>query len=176
MKGQPEVMDLKEENLLSQPVAIGDKLDLRWVQRHEIIKIEDRKFISISKPGNFHGLALWFDVEFNPLLFDDDTPFNRVDLKTGPSSTPTHWKQTVLVITENFSSGEVDEDEIVGWEIGMEQSPSNPRQYKLSLQLLDPETEEHPTPCQCQLAKCALVAALLEQEDRDLEELEEITS
>jgi len=176
MKGQPEVMDLKEENLLSQPVAIGDKLDLRWVQRHEIIKIEDRKFISISKPGNFHGLALWFDVEFSPLLFDDDTPFNRVELKTGPLSTPTHWKQTVLVITENFSSGEVDEDEIVGWEIGMEQSPSNPRQYKLSLQLLDPETEEHPTPCQCQLAKCALVAALLEQEDRDLEELEEITS
>ena len=65
---------MKEENLLSQPVAIGDKLDLRWVQRHEIIKIEDRKFISISKPGNFHGLALWFDVE--SLAFFSDLSYS----------------------------------------------------------------------------------------------------
>ena len=58
------MMDLKESNLLSEPVTIGDTLDLRWVQREEIVKIEDRKFTSISKTGNFHGLAIWFDVTF----------------------------------------------------------------------------------------------------------------
>ena len=51
-KGSPEVIDLKESNVLSEPLTIGDNLDLRWVQREEIVKIEDRKFTSISKTGN----------------------------------------------------------------------------------------------------------------------------
>ena len=29
-------------------MTVGDTLDLRWVQREEIVKIEDRKFISIK--------------------------------------------------------------------------------------------------------------------------------
>lgn len=176
-KGSPEVIDLKESNVLSEPLTIGDNLDLRWVQREEIVKIEDRKFTSISKTGNFHGLAIWFDVTFEPLFFEDEyeVPWCKVELKTGPGAPPTHWKQTVLVITENFASGEVEEDEIVGWDLGMEQSAANPRQYSLSLALLDPESEEHPAPCHCNMAKCALVAALMEKEERDLEDLEEIT-
>ena len=56
--GQPEVMQLPGSCLLSDPVTVGDRLDLRWVQREEIVSIEDTKFVSISKPGNFHGLAL----------------------------------------------------------------------------------------------------------------------
>ena len=68
----------------------------------------------------------------------------------------------------------MEEDEIVGWSLSMEQSGSNTRQYSLSLQLLDPETDEHPTPCQCHLAKCELIAALMEREDREMEDLEEI--
>ena len=32
-KGQPEVMQLEEASLLSNPVTVGDTLDLRWVQR-----------------------------------------------------------------------------------------------------------------------------------------------
>ena len=35
-------------SLLSNPMTVGDTLDLRWVQREEIVKIEDRKFISIK--------------------------------------------------------------------------------------------------------------------------------
>ena len=107
-KGQPEVMQLEEASLLSNPVTVGDTLDLRWVQREEIVKIEDRKFVSIKKDGNFHGLALWFDVMFDPIVFEDEyaSPFSRVELRTGPADTPTHWKQTVLVITENMGAGE----------------------------------------------------------------------
>ena len=175
-KGQPEVMQLSEANLLAEPVLVGDYLDLRWVQREEIVKIEDSKFVSITKTGNFHGLALWFDVIFEPILFEDDyeESFKKIELKTGPGDAPTHWKQTVLVIVDNFANAEVEEDEIVGWNLSMEQSGSNTRQYSLSLQLLDPETDEHPTPCQCHLAKCELIAALMEREDREMEDLEEI--
>jgi len=175
-KGQPEVMQLSEANLLAEPVLVGDYLDLRWVQREEIVKIENSKFVSITKTGNFHGLALWFDVIFEPILFEDDyeESFKKIELKTGPGDAPTHWKQTVLVIVDNFANAEVEEDEIVGWNLSMEQSGSNTRQYSLSLQLLDPETDEHPTPCQCHLAKCELIAALMEREDREMEDLEEI--
>ena len=50
------------------------------------------------------------------------------------------------------------------------------RQYSLGLTLLDAETEIHPTPCHCHMARCELVAALMEKEDREMEELEEINS
>ena len=48
-KGQPEVMHLPADSLLSEPVTVGDRLDLRWVQREEIVNIEDTKFVSISQ-------------------------------------------------------------------------------------------------------------------------------
>ena len=75
----------------------------------------------------------------------------------------------------------------------MEQSVANPRQYSLSLevrqsdtshdklfgnnfdiQLLDPATEEHPVPCNCGMAKCALIKALLDKEMEGMEDLEEL--
>ena len=72
----------------------------------------------------------------------------------------------------------------------MEQSAANPRQYSLSLEvrqsdksfcekicffrLLDPATEEHPVPCNCGMAKCALIKALLDKEEEDMEDLEEL--
>ena len=79
------------------------------------------------------------------------------------------------MITENFASGEVEEDEIVGWDLEMQQSEANNRQYSLCLALLDPEVDEHPVPCYCGMAKCALMVALMEKEERDMEDLEEIT-
>ena len=61
-----------------------------------------------SEQRNFHGLALWFDVMFDPIVFEDEyaSPFSRVELRKGPADTPSHWKQTVLVITENMGAGE----------------------------------------------------------------------
>ena len=177
-KGQPEVMHLPRESLLSEPVTVGERLDLRWVQREEIVNIEDTKFVSITKPGNFHGLALWFDVSFDPLIYEDESevPFKPVELRTGPADPETHWKQTVLVVLENLAQQPLEEDEIIGWSLAMTQSSDNRRQYSLALQLLDPETDEHPVPCHCQMARCELVAALMEREDREMEELEEINT
>ena len=172
------MMHLPRDSLLSEPVTVGERLDLRWVQREEIVSIEDTKFVSITKPGNFHGLALWFDVSFDPQIYEDelDVPFNPVELKTGPDDPETHWKQTVLVVMENIGEASVEEDEIIGWKLSMTQTTSNRRQYSLGLQLLDPETDDHPVPCHCHMARCELVAALMEREDREMEELEEINT
>ena len=179
-KGQPEVMHLPGDCLLSEPVTVGERLDLRWVQREEIVSIKDTKFVSITKPGNFHGLALWFDVSFDPGIYEDEgesvVPFQPVELKTGPADPETHWKQTVLVVMENLAQPALEEDEIIGWSLALSQSGDNRRQYRLALHLLDPETEAHPEPCHCHMARCELVAALMEREDREMEELEEINA
>ena len=50
----------------------------------------------------------------------------------------------------------------------------NPRHYQLGLSLLDPAADEHPVPCDCKMARCALFAALLEKEDEQEDDLEEI--
>jgi len=174
-KGQPEIMSLKEDNLLSEPVVVAE-FDMKWVQREEVISVEDRKFLSITKSGNFHGLAVWFDTLFDPMIYDGEyeEPFAKVDLNTGPCDPETHWKQTVLVVPGNMAEGEVEEDEIIGWSLTMAQSGSNARQYSLGLEVLDPSTEEHPVPCDCKMGKCALMKALLEQEDKEMQDLEEL--
>jgi len=170
-RGQPEVMAVTQDNLLSEPVLVTE-LDMRWVEKDEVIKVEDKKFLSITKTGNFHGLAVWFDVSFNPMIYEDEyeKPFVNAELKTGPCDPETHWKQTVLVVPGNLAEGEVEEDEIVGWNLTMTQSIANTRQYSLALEILDPSSEEHPVPCDCRMGKCALMKALLEKEDRDLED------
>ena len=48
------------------------------------------------------------------------------------------------------------------------------RQYAISIQLLDPMSENHPFGCKCMLAKCALMQALLKDEHETSLEGEEI--
>ena len=35
-------------------------------------KVDDRKFVSVTREGRLHGLALWFDTTFNPMVYDED--------------------------------------------------------------------------------------------------------
>jgi len=172
--GQPEVTCLAPDSLLAEPVSVLD-LDLRWVQREEVQKVEDRKFVSVTKEGRLHGLALWFDATFNPMVYDEDeaAKIQKVVLGTGPRDVPTHWKQTVLLLLGDGGQT-LEEDEVVGWQLGMEQSAANPRQYSLSLELLDPATEEHPVPCICRMGKCALIKALLDKEEEEMEDMQEL--
>jgi len=48
---------------------------------------------------------------------------------------------------------EVEADEVIGWELRLEQGEDNPRHYQLALSLLDPASEEHPVPCSCRMAR-----------------------
>ena len=41
-------------------------------------------------------------------------------------------------------------------------------------QLLDPATEEHPVPCICRMGKCALIKALLDKEEEEMEYMQEL--
>ena len=39
---------------------------------YQVQKVDDRKFVSVTREGRLHGLALWFDVAFNPMVYDED--------------------------------------------------------------------------------------------------------
>jgi len=171
--GSPEILTVSESQLLSEPALITE-FDLRWVQLDEVMAVRDRKFVSISRNGKFHGIAIWFQTDFKPLFYDEEITenFKAVTLDTSPMSPETHWKQTVIIVPRN--DVEVEQDEVVGWELSMEQAQDNPRNYQLGLSLLDPSSDEHPMPCACKMARCALYAALLQKEEDDLEQLEEI--
>jgi len=171
--GQPEILNLKDSQLISAP-SVFTEYDLRWVQLDEVKSLSDRKFVSITRDGKFHGVAIWFDCNFKPIFYDEEVAekFKAVKLDTGPSAPPTHWKQTVIVVPRD--DADVEKDEIVGWEITMQQSENNPRHYQLGLGLLDPELDEHPVPCECKMARCALFAALMQKEDDDFEEVPNI--
>jgi hypothetical protein len=69
--GQPEVLTISASDLLAEP-AIVTEFDLRWVQLDETRAIRDRKFVSLSRLGKFHGLALWFDCLFKPNFYDEE--------------------------------------------------------------------------------------------------------
>ena len=76
----------------------------------------------------------------------------------------------------------VEEDEVIGWEMKLERSePMNgsvvldsSRQYTISIDSLDPVNETHPGGCKCMLAKCALMQALMNEEDEAICDGEEI--
>ena len=157
--GKPEICVIDADDLLSRPVEVTH-LDLAWVGLDEIQSITSRRFTCIesAEPQLYQGVALWFDCAF-------DLPAERVVLSTCPRSSPTHWKQTVIVLP---TSVPVEEGDIVGWQLRLDQSAHNHRHYQIQLDLLDPDVEEHPVPCDCGQVKCVIIAAYLAKEDEEL--------
>ena len=159
---KPEVISVNGDDLLSKPARLLE-IDLAWVGLEEIQSVESRHFASITSldPTAYQGVCLWFDCEFS---FDENPP---VKLSTSPHSPATHWKQTVIVLP---SSIQVEEGDLIGWDLKLTQSASNHRHYVIELALLDPENDEHPVPCTCGSARCAIIAAYLAREDAELTE------
>jgi protein arginine N-methyltransferase 6 len=59
----------------------------------------------------------------------------------------------------------------MGWDLTLRQSEENPRHYQIHLEILDPSSDEHPAPCSCQMAKCALIKKLMEDEEKSVEQM-----
>uniref|UniRef100_A0A6A7FM38 type I protein arginine methyltransferase n=2 Tax=Hirondellea gigas TaxID=1518452 RepID=A0A6A7FM38_9CRUS len=200
---KPEVCIVKPEHLLAKPACIKT-LNLRWVDAEEIANIAENVFVSITKAGSYHGICVWFECDFDGIDYDEEgEEFGKlVTLSTSPSSEPTHWKQTVVLLgkigmvtneksqsesdTEstnvkntvqlpansqtvpttraNSSYMKLEEDEVIGWRLEFVQSSGNLRHYTITLQMLDPETDEHPEPCLCSMPRCLIIAKFIENE------------
>ena len=59
----------------------------------------------------------------------------------------------------------VESDEVVGWKLVFAQSEDNTRHYTMTVEMLDPEVEEHPIPCVCPMPRCAIIAKMMEQDE-----------
>ena len=162
-RSKPEIMIIQPDQLLSVPTEVA-LFDLKYVTFDELHKIASRKFISSKKTGEYHGIAIWFDVWFNSY----EENWKNSILSTGPQAEPTHWKQTVIPLFGSTGGEEaIEVDEIIGWEILLRkvEGDKNDRQYAIQVEVLDPATTTHPIPCECQSAKCTLIAKLMEEEE-----------
>ena len=91
----------------------------------------------------------------------------------------------ILFVSDYEDPCIVEEDEVIGWELKLERaSPDentkvldSSRNYAISIATLDPVSEDHPAGCKCMLAKCALMQALLKDDDEylDGEEILDLT-
>lgn len=61
---KPEVMIILPNQILSLPTEVAN-IDLKYVTIDELQTLSSRKFVSITRTGAFHGLAIWFNVSFN---------------------------------------------------------------------------------------------------------------
>ncbi|XP_059478695.1 protein arginine N-methyltransferase 6 [Neocloeon triangulifer] len=159
---KPQIEVLKDDDLLSVSRNILT-LDMNSATVEDVSVIRSKVFISTHKPGCYQGVVLWFDVTFpEPDEDDDGACAEIVQLDTSPYSEPTHWKQTIILWPEDR---EVEEGDILGFELFLGRSSPVSRSYIMQLTELDPATDEHPVPCECGSAKCDIVRAFLEQNE-----------
>ncbi len=165
---KPEVTLVKADDLLSQPVRVAD-FDLAWLGLDEIERVHSRSFSSVlcDEPTDYQGVCLWFDCSFEWPDRIPSTPATHhsvITLSTSPNSPPTHWQQTIIVLP---SSIPVEEGDLIGWELTLKRGVEHRRRYQIELKLLDPEEDEHPVPCSCGQARCAIIAAFMAKEDQE---------
>lgn len=70
------------------------------------------------------------------------------------------------IIQPTFEN-KVEKDEVVGWKLILAQSDNNVRHYTMTVEMLDPNTEEHQVPCYCPMPRCLIIAKMLENEVKD---------
>lgn len=159
---KPEVSIVKAEDLLSDPVLVAD-FDLAWLGTDEIEQVDSRSFTSIicNEPAAYQGVCLWFDCSFD---WPDRIPSTPVTLSTSPSAPATHWQQTIIVLP---SSIDVEEGDLIGWQLTLKRSLEHRRRYQIELKLLDPDEEEHPVPCSCGQSRCVIIAAFMAKADQE---------
>ncbi|XP_027232253.1 protein arginine N-methyltransferase 1 isoform X1 [Penaeus vannamei] len=96
---KPEVCLIPESDLLAEPTCIK-KFNLRWVTEEEVKLFSETTFVGITKSGSYQGLCLWFECDFDGYWYSEEGENlgTLITLSTSPISTPTHWKQTVVVL------------------------------------------------------------------------------
>lgn len=85
----PLIRTVDPSQLLSEP-ALATTIDLHGMPRREALTIDSALPFPASKEGYCHGFAMWFEVDFG----------KGVKLSTSPHAPQTHWRQSVVLISE----------------------------------------------------------------------------
>lgn len=147
---KPEIMVVPPGDLLHEGTVIA-WFDLNEVSMEDLNELVFSEIIVAQYRGRYQGICLWFDVTFPT----NDTG-ETVTLSTGPTAESTHWKQTVILLPDQYQEN-VETNEPIAFNLTMKRNDENQRQYKLEFTILDPNDVEHPIPCDCDLTKCILI-------------------
>jgi len=60
---QPLITVLEPKQLISQPLVVA-KINCKEITPKELVTLEAELEFIVEQEGNFHGMAIWFDVEF----------------------------------------------------------------------------------------------------------------
>lgn len=147
---RPKIMNIQQENILAHNKSPIIELNLRDCQLQQLDEINMEHYLTVvEKGGIYQGVCFWFDVQFL-------TANNK--LSTSPEAPPTHWKQTIIVLPTQV---EVEEGDAIMYNVQFKRSSPNSRNYSINLEILDPEQEQHPSPCFCNQTKCKIIRTFL---------------
>ncbi|EEQ98774.1 protein arginine methyltransferase, putative [Perkinsus marinus ATCC 50983] len=127
---EPVVTDLAVDKVCTS-TACALELDLSSCTSADLAFVAQIRLPSIRR-DIVTGLVLWFDVSFT---FGYDPSAMTCSMSTGPDSTPTHWRQTVLYF-DHFSPlahGEYGSKDVLLCTLGMRKSPRNPRDLDIKV-------------------------------------------
>lgn len=107
----------------------------------------------------------------SPNLEDDDNLFEELpeiaEIEEDPCDEASDKREGVAGGMDNGSAVNLlEEDEIIGWKLEFKKSEENTRHYNITIEMLDPETSEHPIPCPCPMPRCLIIAKMIENEDK----------
>lgn len=158
--GRPKIMSVPAEDLLTEGHSLV-AYSLKYVTTEELDDIPC-KFFAVSKvDAQYEGICMWFTVTF-PALSPGS---QEVVLSTASDCPATHWEQTVIVLQDELI---VEKDTLMIGSLKLKRSQVNPRFYDIEFEYLDPESEEHPVPCNCCHMKCKIIKAMsLQYDERD---------
>lgn len=150
---EPVVSDVDETDLIAEE-SVVKSVFLKTVKQDDIKQFRFRTLVVATSDGKYQGLCLWFVCNFS--LDEDELLF----LSTKPGDRKTHWKQTAIVFPFEL---EVEKGDPIAFELVFRNRLDDSRKYAIELTMLDPEKEEHPTPCHCKMTKCVVIQKYLEE-------------
>lgn len=92
---EPSLEILDKNTIVSTVSRIYD-VDISTAKKEDL-EFSNVYDIKVLKDGVINGIVAWFDVFF------DNLP-NKISFSTSPFSKPTHWKQTIFYIRDEFSA------------------------------------------------------------------------
>jgi len=167
------VIETIEPSQIVHDAQLIQSIDLRTIQIIDLHSMYSFCQFEIDNTCIISGFCFWFDC-----YFSSNKNSSSIRLTTSPYSLSTHWKQTLVFLSEDIYPLK---DDIVPVNIYLKQSVENQRQYNLTISIKENSSEdmtsdsdsdeesldEHPIPCSCDRQKCKLIKLIMEKYDEE---------
>ncbi|KAI9364523.1 S-adenosyl-L-methionine-dependent methyltransferase [Zopfochytrium polystomum] len=108
--------------IVSESQVIFD-MDLGTISK-DSLDFESSFSLTVQRNARIHALCGWFDIDFS------SPGGSTTHFSTGPEATPTHWKQTIFVLTSPFDA---IAGEVIKGTFRCTKSPSNHRDLDIKI-------------------------------------------